>query len=300
MSEPLVYVVILAWNHKEMTLECIDSFMDSVYSNVRFLVVDNGSEDGTAEAVHEHYPNVEIVCSSTNLGVAGGYNLGIQAALERGAVHILVTNNDVEVDRDMLCRLVDILKSYPDVGMVMPKIYHYYGDRSRLWCTGARWRHFPPSVKMMGTGVKDSDRWSKLREIKYAPSCTLLIRGRVLQEIGGFDENYFFYNDDWDFSARLYEAGYKIFFVPEAKMWHKVSVSTQRSDKSAYWWKVLGRSTVRYYRKHSNHAALFIYAGWFVVREIIKLNFRRIPHFLSGFIHEVLLSPASRSPSMED
>ena len=182
MSEPLVYVVILAWNHKEMTLECIDSFMDSVYSNVRFLVVDNGSEDGTAEAVHEHYPNVEIVCSSTNLGVAGGYNLGIQAALERGAVHILVTNNDVEVDRDMLCRLVDILKSCPDVGMVMPKIYHYYGDRDRLWCTGARWRHFPPSVKMMGTGVKDSKRWSKLQEIKYAPSCTLLIRGRVLRD----------------------------------------------------------------------------------------------------------------------
>lgn len=287
MSDPLVYVVILAWNQKEMTIQCLESMLASEYSNKRVVVVDNGSTDGTSETLCERFPEVEIIRSATNLGIAGGYNLGLEYALAHGAEYVLVANNDIVVDPAMLRCLVEAVKGTPRAGIGLPKIYHYYGDRRRLWCTGAYWRKFPPTVKMMGVNAKDSHRFSHKREIEYAPSCCLLIWRQVLETVGYFDTGYFFYNDDWDFSARTRKAGYSIWFVPEAKMWHKVSMSTQKSEKPARWWYILGRSTVRYYLRHSTPQALFIFTIWFVIRECIKLKFRRIPPFLAGIGHEM-------------
>lgn len=287
MSDPLVYVVILTWNQKEMTIECIESLLASDYFNMRLLVVDNGSTDGTAEALRERFPDVEIIRSPTNLGIAGGYNLGLEYALGHAAEYVLVANNDIVVDPAMLHCLVKALKSIPKAGIGLPKIYHYYGDQRRLWCTGAYWRKFPPTVKMMGVNAQDSRRFSRMREIEYAPSCCLLIKREVLETVGYFDTGYFFYNDDWDFSVRTRKAGYSIWFVPEAKMWHKVSMSTQKSDKPARWWYILGRSTVRYYLRHSTPWALFLFSTWFAIRECIKLKFRRVPPFLAGVGHEM-------------
>lgn len=282
MRDPSVSVVILTWNQKAMVLECLESFLGSSYAQAHYIVVDNGSTDGSVEAIREAYPDVELVVSAENLGVAGGYNLGIRVALASGAPYVLVTNNDVIVAPDMLAALVDMMEEHPEVGMIMPKIYHYYGDQSRLWCTGARWRRFPPSVKMMGSDARDSERWSRVRALDYAPSCTLMIRAQVLEEIGGFDEAFFFYNDDWDFSLRLRQAGYTILFHPGARLWHKVSVSTQRSEKPRRWWRILGSSTVRFYLKHSSRLALGIYTVWFVIRELIKLKPNRVLPFLQG------------------
>lgn len=281
MSDPLVCVVILSWNQKDMTLECVKSFLAVDYPNARLLLVDNGSTDGTSGAVAQKYPQVQVVQSDRNLGIAGGYNLGIDAALDLGADYVLVTNNDVDVAPDMVTAAVSVAEADRSIGMVMPKIYHYYGDRSRLWCAGARWRSLPPSVKMIGVGARDAE-WQSIQELEFAPSCTLLIRAAVLGAIGGFDEGYFFYNDDWDFSVRLRKAGYRIVFVPESHVWHKVSVSTQKSEKPARWWKTLGTSTVRFYRKHSTPLALWIYVVWFVIRETIKLKPARIPPFIEG------------------
>lgn len=282
MCNPLVSVVILTWNQKDMVLECLNSFLSSSYAHIHYIIVDNASTDGTAEAIRMAHPDVELIISPKNVGVAGGYNLGIEAALTSSAPYVLVTNNDVLVASDMLAALVVLMEEEPNVGMIMPKIYHYYGDQSRLWCTGARWRRFPPSVKMMGTNSRDSQKWSKVQMLDYAPSCTLMIRAQTLTEVGGFDEGFFFYNDDWDFSLRVRQAGYTILFHPNAKLWHRVSVSTQKSEKPKMWWRILGASTVRFYLKHINRATLAVYVVWFVIRELIKLKPNRILPFLQG------------------
>lgn len=282
MHNPLVYIIILAWNQKETTIECVNSFLATTYSNLKLLVVDNGSTDGTYEALTTRFPTMEIIRSNKNLGIAGGYNLGIQEALENNAEYVLVTNNDVIVATDLVTNLAEVLTTTPDVGMVMPKIYHYYGDKTRLWCTGGRWRKFPPGVKMMGYGIQDSEEWSHIKEIDYAPSCTLLIRNQLLSRLEGFDENYFFYNDDWDFSARLRAEGYRILFVPKAKVWHKVSISTQKSDRPEYWWMQMGYSSVLFYSRHVNLASLMMHITWFMLREILKLKVNRVCPYLKG------------------
>jgi GT2 family glycosyltransferase len=205
----------------------------------------------------------------------------MEYALREGARYVLVANNDIAVDPATIRNLWTALEEHPEAGMAMPKIYHYYGDQRRLWCPGAYWRWFPPEVKMQ-VEVQDAPRFNALREIDYAPSCCLLIRREALEQVGQFDTGYFFYYDDWDFSIRLRTAGYKILFVSDAKLWHKVSVSTQKSEKPAQWWRVMGRSTALFYLRHTTPWTLFLFAMWFVVRESAKLQFGRIPPFLAG------------------
>ncbi len=286
-SEKLVYAVVLAWNHVEDTLECLESLLGSDYAPVRFLLVDNASTDNTLAEVRRRFPSVEILHSDENLGVSGGYNLGMQYAMDHGAEYILIANNDIQVDPAMAGCLVQALEAHPEAGMGMPKIYHYYGDRTRLWCTGARWRTFPPMVKMTGYGAPDSPRFAQGEEIEFAPSCVLMLRREAVEKVGFFDTGFYFYQDDWDYSLRYRKAGYSIRFVPEAKMWHKVSVSTQKSEKPAKWWVYFGRSAVRYYRKHASRMAFSLFAGWFLIREAIKGNFKRLLPFLQGVRQEM-------------
>jgi GT2 family glycosyltransferase len=281
MNEPLVYIAVLAWNHKEDTLECLASLRQMTYPNSKLLVVDNGSVDGTADVVRERFPGVEILRSETNLGVTGGYNLGIEYALNHRAEYVLVTNNDVIMDPEMLSEMVSAAENNKRVGVVLPKIY-YYDRRNVIWCAGARWRPWPPEFKMTGREHRDGPQYGQMCDIDCAPSCCLLVERKAVEKAGMFDPKYFFYYDDWDFTERMRENGYRILFVPQAKMWHKVAASTQKSDKPARWWFVYGQSSVRFYLAHRTPMILFINNVWFLIREIIKLKFGRLFPYLAG------------------
>jgi GT2 family glycosyltransferase len=99
MSElPLVYVVVLVWNQLSETLECLESLTRTTYGNCKILLVDNGSTDGTPEAVTRQFPEVEIIYNHRNIGVGPGYNTGIVCGLERGADYVMVINNDTVAD----------------------------------------------------------------------------------------------------------------------------------------------------------------------------------------------------------
>jgi GT2 family glycosyltransferase len=282
--QPLVYVIVLAWNHLEETLTTLESLLQSDYANLRVVVVDNASTDGTPAAVRARFPAVEVLESPTNVGISGGYNLGLKHALHAGADYAAVANNDLVTDPAMLANLVAALEADPQAGMAMPKIYHYFGDRTRLWCPGAFWRPFPPEVKMI-LDVPDGPQFDVQRPIDFAPSCFLLIRRAALERVGVFDTGYFFYYDDWDFSARMRAGGYHILFVPTARLWHMVSISTQKSSKPARWWRVMGESAVVFYGRHRSLAALLVFSAWFVFRETVKGEFGRIGPYLGGLWH---------------
>lgn len=284
MNDKLVYVIILAWNHKEDTHEVLSSILKDEYANKKIVVVDNASSDGTTEMIQNEFKDVNVIRSEKNLGVSGGYNLGIDYAISNNADFILVANNDISTDKGMISQLVLALEKDPLAGIAMPRIYHYYGDRTHLWCTGAHWRKFPPTVKMTNYNRPDWEMGSVPIPIDFAPSCVLLLRKQMIEEIGEFDTTYFFYFDDWDFSKRSTQAGYRILFVPEAKMWHKVSKSTQNSEKPAQWWHRMGFSAALYYSKYHSTYERFTFFLWFIIREVLKGKPNRSIGFLKGFL----------------
>lgn len=283
MDEKTVYIIVLAWNHIEDTIETLDTFLKSDYPSVKIFVVDNASTDNTISILTECYPEVQIIASEKNLGVSGGYNLGMQYALDHGAEYLLIANNDIKVDPQMVSRLVNALEADPATGVAMPKIYHYYGESKRLWCSGGHWRKFPPMVKMSNYNRLEAKAGKLPEFIEYAPSCVLLLNRMMLEKVGMFDTEYFFYFDDWDFSKRVRDAGFKIRFVTDAVMWHKISISTQKSEKPYTWWKRLGWSAALFYRKFRTPLEGNIFLLWFIIRESLKGKPKRAAAFTEGF-----------------
>lgn len=282
-DQPLVYAVVLVWNQVDVTIECLESLSNNQYPNLRIVVMDNGSTDGTHEIVARQHPNVEVVRVVDNIGLACGYNHGIEYALKNNADYVIAMNNDTIAAPEMVTELVKAIQAHPKAGMVSPKIYHFYGDKTRLWCAGAKWQNFPPRVKLIGSNAPDSAQFQREFTLPYVTSCCILISREALEKVGLFDPGYYFYYDDWDLSERFWAAGYEIWFVATAHLWHKVSVSTQKTEKPEKWWFVMGRSSVRFYLQHKSRLIFVFYTIWFALRETVKLKFfKRVLPYLCG------------------
>ena len=285
MNKSSIYVIVLTWNNYKDTRECLDSLLKVAEPDIKILLVDNASTDDSITRLKGDFPNIDTLRLRENSGISGGYNAGIDYAMQAAADYIIVTNNDITFAPDTINGLLRAAQTTPKMGIGVPKTFNYY-DHALLAGIGGRWRKFPPSVKMMGVNTPDSNMFSSNQMMDYAISSCYLITKDLVKSIGGYDTGYFFYNDDWDYSIRAREAGYEIWLIPDARVWHKVSVSTQKSKKKEIWWEYFGRSTFRFYTKHRNNFELLLYAMWFVIRESIKLNFDRIFPFIKGLRYE--------------
>ncbi len=277
---PLVYLVVLNWNGYADTHECLESLRGLAYPNYRVFVVDNASSDDSPARIAADHPEAELHRCAHNLGIAAGYNVGIQIALQRGADYVVPMNNDLDCDPLFVTQMIATQRANPGCGIVMPKIF-YYAERDRIWSAGAYNRWMPSNIVMRGRKQHDGPAFAADTEIQFAPSCCLLLT-RELAEVVAFDEGYFFYYDDWDFCVQARTAGYRIMYSAGARLWHKVSRSTKNSPKSLRWWTVFGQSCVRYHRKHHGLRLLAVYVAWVLFRESVKGNVRSLPSFLSG------------------
>jgi len=224
-SLPLVYIVLVNWNGKDHTLACLQSLRKISYGNYNIVVVDNGSSDGSVQALKEAYPKIAVLEMGKNLRYSGGANVGMQYALEQGAALILQLNNDTTVDREFLSHMVTAIQSDPSIGMVAPKIY-YYNEPTRIWFAGAEMSMWTGTMHHIGIREYDKGQYDTPREILQACGCCLLAKRSVVEQIGLLDKSYFLYCEDADWIMRARRAGYRIMYEPRAKVWHKISVDS--------------------------------------------------------------------------
>jgi GT2 family glycosyltransferase len=222
----MVAVVVLSWNGREDTLACLRSLAALAAPEPFVIVVDNGSSDGTAESVRDAFPGVELIESGANLGFAGGNNAGITRALERGASHVLVLNNDVEVDPGFLNALVEESVRRPDAGALCSTIL-FADPPGLIWFAGAS---FDPrsgyNGRQRGYREPDDGRLGTVVETERACGAAMLVPRAVLEAVGLFDEELFLYVEDTEWSLRARAAGYRLYVVPASKVRHKVSVGS--------------------------------------------------------------------------
>jgi GT2 family glycosyltransferase len=224
VGTPLTYVIVLNWNGRQDTLECLASLSYVVQPPMCLLVVDNGSNDGSQEAIRRKYPNVIILETGSNLRYAGGNNAGIRFALEKGAEQIMLLNNDTTVDPAFLGTMSGTLQSSPDTGIVAPKIL-YSADPGRLWYAGGEISFLTGTMRHRGIREPDDGRFNIPCDTGYASGCCLLAKRSVVERIGLLDESYFMYSEDADWCMRARQAGFRVVYEPRARVWHKVSVS---------------------------------------------------------------------------
>ena len=221
----MVAAVVLTWNGREDTLACLASLESAPDRPDAIVVVDNGSSDGTAEAVRERFPGVELLRSEENLGFAGGNNLGLARARELGADHVLVLNNDAEVEAGAVRALVEEAARRPDAGSLGSKIL-FADPPGLIWFAGAR---FDPrsgyNGRQLGYREPDDGRFDAVSETDRACGAAMLVPRAVLDAVGGFDEGLFLYSEDVEWSLRARRAGYRHYVVPASVVRHHVSAA---------------------------------------------------------------------------
>ena len=228
-----VNIFVLNWNGRDLTLDCLASLEKVTYSNANVIVIDNGSTDDSVVSIKEQYPETDIIEFPTNLGFAGGNNAGFQSTANK-ADYTIFLNNDTIVDSNFVAPLINELETKSNTKQTAPKIY--YADKPEtIWFAGGIVNLWTGMIRHIGIRKKDSQDYSKNRVIDYATGCCVCMRTEEFESIGMFDESFPMYAEDVDLSLRFKKRGGSIVFIPESKVWHKVSASMGGQFSIAKW-----------------------------------------------------------------
>jgi GT2 family glycosyltransferase len=216
-----VAVIVLNFNKKEELLECLSSVKRSVAESRGVIVVDNGSSDGSAQAVKSAFPEVHLVQSEVNRGAPSGRNLGLEYLRKNvNCRYVLFLDNDAGVDERCIVELTTALDNDPAAGIVCPKTYRESGSPI-LFSTGIRVHFSTASVFDTGSGQSDLGQFDRREYVDACGAFAFLIRREVLDRVGVFDETFNPYGwEDVDLCLRARRAGFRVLYVPTAIAYH--------------------------------------------------------------------------------
>jgi GT2 family glycosyltransferase len=289
-EQPVISIIVLAFNQRDKTLRCLANIFDTQATPVHVVVWDNGSVDGTVEAVGMEFPRVLVHHHPENLGVAGGRNAAARLAVEAvRSEYLLFLDNDMELEPDFVSELLALFEDDDTVRQTQAKL-RFMDDRSTLNDGGGCDISFVLGrTRPVGYGEIDEGQYDHVRTC-VACGGAMMVRTDIFEELGGFDETFSpFGPEDLDFSLRLTKAGYKALFVPNAVAYHEVS-HTIGADYDA----VYARNKIRHWlvllRRHAPRWKIVVFflitAPWLllraVVREALRGNFAALGGLARG------------------
>lgn len=224
-QEPLVHVLVINWNGREHLAECFETLLAGTYDRARFVLIDNGSTDGSVAFVRGAFrgPRVEVVECGRNLGWSGGNNVGIRRALAAGADYVFLLNNDTATAPDAVERLVVQADAMPQTAALAPKMLLYSQphllNSLGMECSiiGCGWDR--------GLGRLDDARWDTSCPVPGVCGGAAFLRAEALRETGLLAEEFGIYLDDLDLCLRFWDAGYEVWTCPGARVRHKFSAT---------------------------------------------------------------------------
>jgi GT2 family glycosyltransferase len=285
-----IVVIVLTINQREKTLQCLTTICQMDKTAHRVLVWDNGSHDGTGEAIRLAFPDVFVHEHPINLGVASGRNAAAQLAIEMfRPSYLLFLDNDILVEPGFVAALHSPFMNNAKVGQTQAKL-RFMADRARLNdAGGARINFILWQVTPVGYGEVDQEQHDS---VKQCISCggAMMVRTEIFQRLGGFDTQFDpFGPEDLDFSLRLQKAGYLALYVPQATAYHAVSHTFGKGYSEEYarhksrHWLAFMRRHAKPWQKAGFYLIGLPYMGVRVlIREGRKGNWQAIKGILRG------------------
>ncbi len=227
MTYPKVSIIVVNFNQKLLTLNCLKSLEKVTYPNYEVIVVDNNSQDGSTVAVSRRYPQTKQIVNLANLGYVGGNNIGIKHA--RGK-YLLILNNDTKVTPSFIEPLIEDFQKCPDLGIVQSKIFIM--DKPDLLDNVASYLTNTGFIYHVGYLEKNKPEYQTFREIFAAKGACMMIDRKILK-LGAFDDQFWCYFEETDLCWRAWVMGYKIGFEPRSVIIHKMG-ATSTTMKSAF------------------------------------------------------------------
>lgn len=244
-------VIVVNWNTRDMLLDCLRSVRNGRGDlTIELVVVDNGSRDGSVEAVRRDFPDAQIIVNEHNVGFARAANQGMRAARGR---HMILLNSDTTVAPDAILQAVRFLDSHPTVGAVGAQLLNADGSRQTSY------DNFPTlASELLNKSILrflfPAKFPSKLQEVKEPKEVQSLIGAfmavpqHVTDTVGLLDEDFFFFLEETDWCLRIKKAGYRIIHLPQVHVWHLQGASKtafQTEAKIEYL-----RSVYRFFKKN--------------------------------------------------
>jgi len=287
MILPRVIVLLLNYNGKHLLADSISSYLNNGYSNFEVVVIDNGSTDGTKEWVKQHYPEVEVHRTENNLKYSGGLNFGMEYAFGlKKADYALISNNDVKADKMLISELVKVAVSDPMIGFTIGKVY-YYDDPDILQTVGKKFDPVLWNGGHIGSREKDEGQYDTVEERAWCDDIYWLVKRELWEKTGGYDTEFAFQGEDFDWQVRAKKLGYKIMYAPQARLWHKESMTIGKTSPLKAYYDARNPLIV-----HMKYRTADEFRKYFHIRlktllrsscrQLVKLKFRLVWATISG------------------
>ncbi len=268
-SQPVVSVVIATWNTRDLVCGALDALAHSVFSgSIEVIVIDNGSHDGTTDAIRERFPGTVLIRNAANTGYAHANNQGIAAARGR---FVLLLGSDTEVRPATLQIMAGFLETHPDAAAVACRLVNPDGS-PQMSC-----RRFPRLRDAVATYLSlhilarrytmHGFDFFATQEVDQPAATCLMVRREVLTALRGFDASYRILYNDVDLCKRLRDTGGRIFFTGDTEVLHYGSVTTRSAPAGVR--MEMYRNILLYFRRNRGPVAHWVLAPVLSVRLFI-------------------------------
>ncbi|MGD1890231.1 MAG: glycosyltransferase family 2 protein [Cyclobacteriaceae bacterium] len=263
---PLVSLIALNYNQTDITCEFLESTRNLTYPNYEIIVIDNGSTINPKEQIEAgNYPKTRLIVSEKNLGFTGGNYLGMR---EANGDFIFIVNNDTEVTEDLLDELLAPFSMDENVGVVSPKIKFFHHPDIIQYAGFKPINPYTGRTGAVGSREKDEGQHNQLRETFGAHGAAMMGKRSVIEDVGMFADNFFIYYEEWDWSARIRRAGYKIYYQPNAVIYHKESITMGKESAIKAYYHT--RNRILFMRRNSKKIPLIIFTVFFTMAVVPK------------------------------
>jgi GT2 family glycosyltransferase len=263
--EPLVSIITINYNQLQYTLELLESLRHTNYKNIEVIVVDNASKENPKAEINEKYPEVKVVVSDENLGFAGGNNLGIKASSGK---YLFFLNNDTEVDANTFGPLVNLFETRKDAGIASPKILYFNSGDTIQYVGCSKINPYTGRNHREGFKEKDRGQFDSLRVTDLAHGAAMMVPRSVVDKVGLMPELFFLYYEELDWCETIKNAGFKIYVVPEAKIYHKESMSVGKNSTLKTYY--MTRNRLLFMRRHTSGVTKVSWMLFFLLFSIPK------------------------------
>ncbi len=258
----LVSIITVNFNQPLVTQALLATIPANVANAaIEVIVVDNGSIENFVPQWRENYPSVHFIRSESNLGFAGGNNLGIKHA---NGDYLFLVNNDTEFTPQLVELLVDTLHQHPTTAVVSPKI-QYFSDPGMLQYVGfTAMNYFTARNHCIGQFEKDLGQYDNASgPTGFAHGAAMMIRKTAVEKAGLMAENFFLYYEEMDWCERFKKAGFVIEVNTHALIYHKESVSVGKSSMLKEFF--MNRNRILFMRRNANIFQLLVFWVYFLV-----------------------------------